>query len=51
VGRRSRAASGVPEKITDPAILSRLVTLAGIDGEPRPERERPRSRPPTARAG
>jgi hypothetical protein len=32
-GRASRAASGVPEKIEDPAVLARLVTLAFAGAE------------------
>jgi hypothetical protein len=36
-GKASRAASGVPEKIEDPAVLTRLVTLAlaGTDDDDR----------------
>jgi hypothetical protein len=40
-GKRSRAASGVPAKITDPAVIAKLVTLAlsgtdPPDGDGRP---------------
>lgn len=38
--RRTRAARGLPPKITDPATLARLVTLALAPGaEPAPERD------------
>jgi hypothetical protein len=41
-GARSRAAQGLPPKITDPAILQRLITLAfaGMPEQPsQPEQE------------
>jgi hypothetical protein len=31
VVRRSTAAQGLPEKITDPVFLDKVVTLAGLD--------------------
>jgi hypothetical protein len=38
--RRTRAVRGLPPKITDPATLARLVTLALAPGaEPEPERD------------
>jgi hypothetical protein len=52
-GKASRAASGKPLKIEDPAVLARLVTLAFADehdgGGPPRTRRRSRTQPTAAR--
>jgi hypothetical protein len=53
-GKASRAASGVPEKIEDPAVLARLVVLSDVEqasgGPVQPARRR-RSRRSSPTAG
>jgi len=39
--RRSRAAQGLPERITDPAVLSKVVTLALSGIDPADDQRRP----------
>jgi hypothetical protein len=50
-GKRSRAASGVPEQIEDEAVIARLVVLSDVghdDGGPVPPARRRDRRRPTA---